>query len=499
MPHRTPRHHQGFLPPPSKPSNIFARTPTPRHQRSGGFPTSKASPLATPNRVILPDGSPMLLYTPEQIKNGEHRPQASSQASLSRPFMGPPSQSCITGSTETPTRRRPTVFPPNLRLRKTSSSRPATPSNAGSSMVRRARDPTCPTVQLLRVLNNCREVDMEREVAWTVRDDRLGGRTEQRDRSRMWDLLGTAVNNVWPNIWGWIMSHTPFDNDMEWFTWDNGINSTNEDYISDPGIAAKPSSFERMGFSMSDRAYDTACELIRVHAAKGTNFGYLVDGINSFFLIYACADCGIPLPEKISREFLWKHLDAIIGAKCWRGLGSRSQFAQASPSASVSQSEFSTEEDPENIVTRLLLGSYRSSCRGATARGPDQVPVVQLQIVIAGKRWMARGSMGTVWSSSVCLDERDVACFAVMDLLARLLPSYRGVILEIVTNDVPLLLGLFNPSMGGWGRYRRCVKITTSGSGASGLSSDNWASSPQPTGKRGPAFLRVTSTWSTRS
>ena len=197
-------------------------------------------------------------------------------------------------------------------------------------------------------------------------------------------------------------------------------------------------------------------------AAKGANFRCLADSINPFFLVYACADCGIPLPENFSREFLWKHLDAIIGAKCWRGLGSQSGLAQASTSASVSeessQPEFSTDEDPENIITQLLSGSYRSFSRrgpGPTPTGPraspDLIPVEELQIVIVGKRWMARSSLGTVWSHSVCLDERDVACFAVMDLLARFLPSYWGVSLEIVTNDVSLLLGIYDSSMGGWG------------------------------------------------
>lgn len=248
MPHRTPLLDQGFAPPPSKPFNTFARTQTPKNRRSGGFPDSKASPLTTPNRVVFPDGSPMLLYTPEQIKNGEHRPPAPSQAPSPRPSMGPPSQSSVAGRTETPTRRRPIVFPRNLRPRKTSSSRPAASNNTGSSTVRRALDPTCPTVQLLRVLNKCWDLDMQLQVEWTVRDARLNGRAEQRDRSRMWDLLGTTVNNVWPNIRGWIMSHTPFDHDVEWFTWEDGINSTNEDCISDPHIATKPSSFERMGF-----------------------------------------------------------------------------------------------------------------------------------------------------------------------------------------------------------------------------------------------------------
>src|SRR5579863_1959976 len=62
--------------------------------------------------------------------------------------------------------------------------------------------------------------------------------------------------------------------------------------------------------SVSPEAYDTACDLVRTLATRGTDFRCLMNsGINPFFIIYSFADCGVHLPDCFSRELLWRHLD----------------------------------------------------------------------------------------------------------------------------------------------------------------------------------------------
>ena len=74
-----------------------------------------------------------------------------------------------------------------------------------------------------------------------------------------------------------------------------------------------------------------ACAMVLTFARRGSDLQCLLDaGINPFFIIYACADCGVPLPPFFSLELFWKHLDAIIGAQCWRGLGADRTAIQTS-------------------------------------------------------------------------------------------------------------------------------------------------------------------------
>jgi hypothetical protein len=111
------------------------------------------------------------------------------------------------------------------------------------------RDPTRPTVQLLRVLNKCWSDDTNAQVRWTLKDGLLNGRGEERDRSNMWDSLGHAVGNVWPHLRWWIMHHIPSEDDIDWFTWANRIvDGDDEGCIEDPDIAAKHSSLGKVGF-----------------------------------------------------------------------------------------------------------------------------------------------------------------------------------------------------------------------------------------------------------
>ena len=177
--------------------------------------------------------------------------------------------------------------------------------------------------------------------------------------------------------------------------------------------------------------------------------GVLDDRINPFFLIYACADCDVPLPVDFSRQLLWKLLDAIIRAECWRGLGSRRAIegmltAEEAPIPGV----FSFEgEDPEDIVTRLLknyLGSRR-------APAPvDSVPVHQVHIATSEYQWVVKSPVGTFWYQAGDMDEKDIASFAVIDALTRLLAHCRGGILKIHTNDVRLLWGAYAEPSGAW-------------------------------------------------
>ncbi len=202
------------------------------------------------------------------------------------------------------------------------------------------------------------------------------------------------------------------------------------------------------GYAVSSKTYDAACKLIRQHPRL---LG--VSGLNPFFVIYASADCGVPLPDDFNRQLLWTHLDAILHAKCWRGLGSARARANLDTSTDARHlpPKFSLkEEDPEGILGslfKLIPGGFSGSTRAPAA--VDQ-PVHQLQIVVKDcYMWMAKAQVGTVWYQAGDLDD-DIPCFAVIDALTRLLPSCRGGILEILTSDIQLLWGVGGPPSGAW-------------------------------------------------
>jgi hypothetical protein len=168
-------------------------------------------------------------------------------------------------------------------------------------------------------------------------------------------------------------------------------------------------------------------------------------GINPFFMIYAFADSDILLPNCFSRELLWKHLDAILDAQCWRSLGSNRQSTTHGSSTSCHQNE-----DPEGIVGLLALvhGNF------PLARKPDSTHVKTVHISINGSHWVATGDMGTIWSDAPDLEDADIPAFAVIDTLARVLLSCRGGILEIRTNNVRLLWGIWGAPLGAWAAVR---------------------------------------------
>lgn len=198
---------------------------------------------------------------------------------------------------------------------------------------------------------------------------------------------------------------------------------------------------------MTSSTYGAACSLVEELARYGADFR----GINPFFMIYACADCDIPLPHNISRQLLWTHLDAILHAKCWRGLGSVRAKVQPHTSTDadhVPPRLFRKGEDPEDIHQSLLRLS-----RGRKSVDHDGVhrPVHELQITIKDYAWVAKAQMGTVWYQAGDLyDDDDIGCMAVIESLTRLLPSCRGGILEISTGHIRLLWGVGGTPSGAW-------------------------------------------------
>jgi hypothetical protein len=242
----------------SSTQNANPQTPPPRRtNRTAGLPSARASPYLSPGTVLLSNGSPMELKTPRKFlsdKAAVRRQTRSASHGMSPGTMDPPLQPIC--SPRTPTHAHPNrinstkpLFPPQLGSRKSSSLLAPAEIIIGPKGEKRARDPARPTVQLLRVMNKCWTDDTNTQLRWTLKDGLLNGRSEELDRSGMWNSLGHAVGNVWPHLRRWIMLHTPSDDDTEWFTGTDRISfDDDEGCINDPGIARKHSSLEQVGF-----------------------------------------------------------------------------------------------------------------------------------------------------------------------------------------------------------------------------------------------------------
>lgn len=204
-----------------------------------------------------------------------------------------------------------------------------------------------------------------------------------------------------------------------------------------------------LGCAVSSTAYSAACGLIRTLVKRRADLQCLVDNrINPFFIIYACADCDVRLPDGFSRQLLWKHLDATIRAECWRGLGSNRAHESTSSGEAPVLHGFSFEnEDPEKIIPALLSLSLPSRYAPAAV---DSATVHRVQIVITGYQWVVKSPVGTLWYQAGDMDDKDIASFAVIDALTRLLPHCREGILEIHTNDIRLLWGAYGAPSGAW-------------------------------------------------
>ena len=451
--------------------SVLAPPRTPRSRKSSRnsvFPSVRSSPLMTPDKVVMSDGSPMKLFTPKaHMAEMEARRR---RTSLGRsPGMGPPTQ---------PLAHPRTLFlPPNLRSRKSSTKLSAPPVVLGTPLQKgRPRDPTRPRVQLLKVMSDCVSYDTAISVQWTVKDGLLNGRNDERDRRNMWRPLSDTVHKFWPNLGVWIMNHTPSEANMEWFTGPWEI-CDNDHCTDSSNITAEHSSLARVGFysqcfpfpfsevnafvayrvlflgcAVSDNSYMAACELVVSLQESASVLQSLMDkGVNPFFLIYLCADCNVPLPAGFSLQLLWKHLAALIRAQCWRGLGSNAAILQQRPKSSVVflPPEYShTGEDPEGNVTKLLAVAVKDRPFPEAPLTPS--PPRKVQITITGHRWVALTPVGILWYQAGDLDERDVSSLAVIDTLTRLLPHCREGTLEIHTNDVQLLWGYYGAPTGAW-------------------------------------------------
>ncbi|KAI0290707.1 hypothetical protein BC826DRAFT_1106319 [Russula brevipes] len=150
---------------------------------------------------------------------------------------------------------------------------------------------------------------------------------EERDRSGRWNTLRDSIHNVWPNLKEWVMKHNPDEDNYHRFTWADPIGVDEEACKVDRYIATKHSSSERVGFFMSPNAYMAACALVQDLAGHNRDLGCLLGaGANPFFIIYACANCGISLPHRFNLELFWRHLDATLRPQCWLGLGANRAF-----------------------------------------------------------------------------------------------------------------------------------------------------------------------------
>jgi hypothetical protein len=251
-----PISHNVSTEPPSPSPGRSTNPQTPRRiNRTAGLRSARASPYVNPSTVRLSDGTPMELKTPKRYMSDKaaNRRHATSSPGMSPGTMGPPHSLHSPGSPSHGRRNasnpKSPLFPPQLRSRNSSSLLPPADIISHPRREQRVRDPTRPTVQLLRVLNKCWSDDTNAQVRWTLKDGLLNGRGEERDRSNMWDSLGHAVGNVWPHLRWWIMHHIPSEDDIDWFTWANRIvDGDDEGCIEDPDIAAKHSSLGKVGF-----------------------------------------------------------------------------------------------------------------------------------------------------------------------------------------------------------------------------------------------------------
>jgi hypothetical protein len=230
------------------PSSGFGRTPS---KRMASLGSARVSPYAV-HRKVSPMGSPVHtgLFTPKEhmakkaaIRN--RTPNSKLTASSPSP-MGPPSTRRVVSATDTPTRGRPPsrLFPSSQQLLKMSALQATVRMFDPPRGEQRPRDRGLPTVQLLRVLNKCWSDDTEKQKNVAVVNSSKE-RCEELDRSAMWDSLGHAIHNVWPNLKAWAMNYIPREDNSHWFTSEDLIG---DNETCDPDIATKHSSSERVGF-----------------------------------------------------------------------------------------------------------------------------------------------------------------------------------------------------------------------------------------------------------
>ncbi|KAI0296832.1 hypothetical protein BC826DRAFT_1174586 [Russula brevipes] len=171
-----------------------------------------------------------------------------------------------------------------------------------------------------------------------------------------------------------------------------------------------------------------ACALVLKFAGRGSDLQCLLGaGINPFFIIYACADCD-----------------------CWRGLGAERTAIQNSTGGGElpSSSDFSQEnEDPEASSEHCWLSRSRASCPSTCTLAAGARAVHRDHRGSVG----AKCKLGRLWYDANNLADKDVAPFAMLNTLTRVLPHWSSGILQINTNDVRLLWGVCGgPPSGAW-------------------------------------------------
>ncbi|KAH9972066.1 hypothetical protein BGW80DRAFT_1252893 [Lactifluus volemus] len=430
---------------------------TPRRGRSSlGTSPGVLSPQNSP--LTYSDGTPVKLYTPRAHAEARRRQRVSSPTGriqgrrLFSNVAESPTRRLVAAARETAGRSLSLggmlpdsatkledlgspLRPGRSRSRVASSSFTTTPALAPEPLPgpviipsgRRERHPARPSIRLLSVINKCWDMEMEKEVQWAIRDGLMGGRLEERNRERIWYQLSSCVVSVWPTLHDWIMNYTPDDTDCPWFCRAEILQDHYFDWVIDPNLAQKQSSQERVGFSMSSEAFESACALVQQLAANHENrLEQLVKAdVNPFFIIYAFADSKLPLPKGFSRQLFWKHLDAILSFQHWKGLDYTCDFASGSIGprrAILTRLHFPPEEDPEDIVAKLAA---LAEC--------GNIPELLGRSIRAGTYW---------YQVSDLKDEELVAPFALIDVLSRWLPEWSNSVLRIFTSDVCLMWGI---------------------------------------------------------
>ncbi|KAH9971631.1 hypothetical protein BJV74DRAFT_889347 [Russula compacta] len=279
-----------------------------------------------------------------------------------------------------------------------------------------------------------------------------------------WDTgytLYRAVGHLWPDLQGWIMLQAPTDMDANGSSQADSIEASDYAAIIDPDSSQRHSTLERVGFSMSPEAFSTARALMQIFAACCYSSEDLLDcDINPFFLIYVCAECDLPLPNGFSRKLFWKHLDGIVRAQCWRGLISVQNQASTSTvvhggAVAATRLNFSQQDDPEAIVNTLVARLENT----VLPPEPTGLTLYSLKLAISGSRWEVSSRVGTFRHDAVDLGaSMDVASFALLDTLTRLLSRWQGGILQVDTNDICVMWGVRGMYSGMWHVVRAICK-----------------------------------------
>ena len=213
--------------------------------------------------------------------------------------------------------------------------------------------------------------------------------------------------------------------------------------------------------AVSSDAFNVACAIVQELADRSHSFDCLLNAdINPFFMIYAFAACNLHLPRNFNRQLFWKHLDALVHIQRCPGLKSAPNSSSSSSSttgtrrASPQIRAFQRQQDPEDIVSKLL--ALRNTGRLPNAEQPP-AQVHELLLVIDGAQWSAStSSLGRFSYAADDLPPEDIAPFALLDALTRWLPRWRAGAVLVRTNDVCVMWGVRGYARSGaWRAVRR--------------------------------------------